>query len=225
MGFEMDRSLYGPVTIPASSQVGEHCVIGCPKEARLFKVQAGEEIGRGAPVIIGERCLLFHHVTVYEGVQLGDDCVVEDRVRVGYGSHIGAGSRLMYGAYVCDRVQIGVEARIAGFICDGTTIGERSTVMGQLVHEYTRPHEGWWQVDEPSPVIEHDVVIGYGATVVGGVRIGPYSYVAAGAVVTTDVPSGRVVVGINVQTPITDWTGRRLSDALRSWVVTSRSET
>jgi acetyltransferase-like isoleucine patch superfamily enzyme len=145
------------------------------------------------------------------GVQLGDDCVVEDQVHVGYDSRIGAGSRLMYGAYICDRVQIGAEARIAGFICDGTVVGERSTVMGQLLHEYTRPHEGWWDVDEPSPVIEHDVVVDYGATVVGGVHIGPFSYVAAGAIVTKDVPPRHVATGTNGQILIDNWTGRRLS--------------
>jgi len=49
-------------------------------------------------VTLGERCVLFQHVTFYEGVQLGADCVVEDRVRVGYDCRIGIGSRLMYGA-------------------------------------------------------------------------------------------------------------------------------
>lgn len=207
---EADRALYGPVHRPASTRVGEYCVLGCPKEARLQQVMQGEQPGPGSPVTLGERCLLFHHVTFYEGVELGDDCVVEDRVRVGYDCGIGAGSRLMYGAYVCDRVQIGAQARIAGFICDGVVIGDRSTVMGELVHAYTQPHRGWWEVDEPAPVIEDDVVVGYGAKIVGGVRIGAGSYVAAGATVTRDVPGKHVVIRHNLRTPLSEWCGRGL---------------
>src|SRR5437867_931598 len=76
-----------------------------------------------------ERCPLFNQVVAHEGVRIGDDCVVEDRVRIGYGSHIGPRTRLVYGAYICDRVTIGADARVAGFVYDGTTIGDRSTVM------------------------------------------------------------------------------------------------
>ncbi|WP_165060848.1 sugar O-acetyltransferase [Adlercreutzia sp. ZJ154] len=50
---------------------------------------------------------------------------------------------------------------------------------------------------EPAPIhIEDDVWIGSGAIVLPGVRIGRGSVVAAGAVVTKDVPSMAVVGGI-----------------------------
>lgn len=211
-------SLYAPVRIPASSLIGEHCVLGYPKEQRLRAglARAGST-PPGEQVVVGERCLIFNQVVVYEGVHLGDDCVVEDRVRIGYDSRIGPRCRLLYGAFLCDRVGVGADARVAGFVCDGTVIGERSTVMGELVHKYTRPHQGWWEVDEAAPVIEADTVVGFGARVVGGVRIGPRSYVAAGAVVTKDVPSGHVVTGINVATPVGNWPGRRLQDLIRHW--------
>ena len=163
-------------------------MLGCPKEAR---VQAYVECGSGEvgrPVDIGKKCMIFNHVIIYEGVQLGESCVVEDRVRIGYDSMIGAQSRLLYGAYVCDRVQVGVMCRVAGFVCDGTWIGARCSVMGQLVHEYTRPHQGWWSVDEAPPRIEDDSVVAFGAHVIGGVTVCPRSYVAAGATVTRDVP-------------------------------------
>lgn len=209
----------GPVSVAASAVVGDQCVLGSVKEARLRETDpSGQWLGEAAsPVVIGERCLVFHQVVLYEGVQLGDDCVVEDRVRIGYGSHIGNSTRLLYGAYICDRVTIGDQARVAGFVCDGATIGDRSTVMGQLVHEYTHPHQDWWQVDEAPPVIEDDVVVGYGSSVVGGVRIGPRSYVAAGAVVTRDVPPEHIVTGTNTLTPASAWPGRRLRELLDHW--------
>lgn len=219
------KSLYGPVRIAGSSVVGEYCVLGYPKEERLRngQSQAGSAAA-GKSVVIGERCLVFNHVVLYEGVQLGDECVVEDRVRVGYDSRVGAGSRLVYGAYVCDRVTIGARARIAGFLCDGVVVGDRSTVMGELVHEYSRPHLDWWEVDEVAPAVEADSVVGFGARVVGGVRIGPFAYVAAGAVVTKDVPPHHVVTGVNVQTPAERWSGRRLQELLASWTGSGAGE-
>ncbi|WP_344163590.1 acyltransferase [Nocardiopsis rhodophaea] len=203
--------------------IGEHCTLGCPKEARLRDYQSGGvPSAPGARVRIGNGCILMNQVILYEGVSLGDDCLVEDRVRIGYDTVVGARSRLVYGAYVCDRVTIGPESRVAGFVCDATFIGERCTVMGDLVHEYTRPHQGWWEVDEPAPTIVDDSVVGYGAHVIGGVTIGPRSYVAAGATVTRDVPPESVVVGVNNHTPVRDWPGERLSGLISQWTTARR---
>jgi acetyltransferase-like isoleucine patch superfamily enzyme len=220
------ESLYAPLDIDASSIVGQHCVFGYPKEERLRAEQRrpGSPLV-GKPVVVGPDCLVGNHVVVHEGVQVGSDCVIEDRVRVGYDSTIGERTRIVYGAYLCDRVTVGADATVAGFICDGTTIGDRSTVMGELVHEYTRPHEGWWEVDEEPPVIEADSVVGYGARVVGGVRIGPRSYVAAGAVVTKDVPPEHIVTGVNIHTPAAQWTGHRLQSLIRHWKSKSSART
>ncbi|GAA5110468.1 acyltransferase [Haloechinothrix salitolerans] len=211
-------ALYAAVYVDGSSVVGEHCTLGFPKEARVRAAQQQQETqSAGKPVVIGQQCLLANHVVLYEGVQVGRDCFLEDRVRVGYDSTIGDCSRIVYGAYVCDRVTIGVDARVAGFVCDGSVIADRCTVMGELVHEYTRPHRGWWEVDEDSPTVEPDSVVGYGSRVVGGVTIGPRSYVAAGAIVTKDVPPEHVVTGVNVHTPANQWAGGRLQDLIRYW--------
>ncbi|MGH8903510.1 MAG: acyltransferase [Egibacteraceae bacterium] len=205
--------------------MGEHCTLGYPKEARLRAEQERPgSAAPGEPVAIGERCIIFNLVVIYEGVRVGKGCVIEDRVRIGYDSRIGAGSRLVYGAYLCDRVTIGCDTRIAGFVCDGTVIGDRSTVMGQLVHEHSRPHEDWWLVDEAAPVIESDTVVGYGACVVGGIRIGPRSYVASGAVVTKDVPTEHIVTGINQHTPAAAWRGKRLQDLIAYWTATPQPD-
>jgi acetyltransferase-like isoleucine patch superfamily enzyme len=207
------RELFAQVITGADTVIGEHCTLGFPKEARIRERSATP----GEAVEIGERCLIFNQVVLYEGVRVGSDCVIEDRVRIGYNSQIGPGTRLAYGAFLCDRVVVGAEARVAGFICDGSIVGDRSTVMGELVHEYTQPHRDWWEVDEQPPVIEADTVVGYGARVIGGVRVGPRSYVAAGAVVTRDVPAEHVVTGINVHTPASRWPGRRLQGLIGHW--------
>lgn len=46
------------------------------------------------------------------------------------------------------------------------------------------------------PVIEDEVVIGAGAKILGGVRVGRGARIGANAVVVTDVPPGAVAVGV-----------------------------
>lgn len=212
------RALWGPVTMGPGTVIGEHCTIGYPKETRLrghaHDTSSSEP---GAPVLIGARCVIFNQVVIYEGVRIGDECVVEDRIRIGYDTRVGVRTRLAYGTYVCDRASIGVDARVAGFVCDAATIGDRATMMGDLVHEYTQPHRDWWETDEEAPVIEADTIVGFGARVVGGVHVGPRSYVTAGAVVTRDVLAEHVVTGVNRLTPAARWPGHRLQGLIRYW--------
>ena len=47
--------------------------------------------------------------------------------------------------------------------------------------------------------------------------LGPRSYVAAGAVVTTDVPPMHVVTGTNQRTHAAAWPGRGLQELLAHW--------
>lgn len=72
-------------------------------------------------------------------------------------------------------------------------------------------------VEEKPPFIEHNVVIGFNALVVGGIKIGHHSYVAAGAIVTKDVPPNSVVIGINKILPNKDWKGKELSKNFWIW--------
>lgn len=216
-------TLTAPVTIADTATIGHQCVLGYPKEARLREWQTSPHpTAPGEPVTIGHNCLVFNQVVLYEGVAIADRTIIDDRVRIGYDSTIGPDTRIAYGAYLCDRISIGAHARIAGFVCDGSIIGDRCTVMGDLVHEYSQPHLDWWEVDEPAPIIHHDSVVGYGAVIVGGTQVGPRSYVAAGAVVTRDVPAEHVVTGSNVHTPIQSWPGRRLQSLINHWTSTPR---
>ena len=55
-----------------------------------------------------------------------------------------------------------------------------------------------WGVSKPI-VIEDDVWIGTNATVLAGVRIGSHSVIAAGAVVTHDIPPHSLAAGVPAQ--------------------------
>ena len=95
-------------------------------------------------------------------------------------------------------------------------IGDGATVMGQLVHEYTQPHVPWG-IDEPAPRIEPRAVVAFGAVVVGGIVVGENSYIAAGAIVTKDVPSHTVVIGTNCIIPANEWKGKKIAAEFWTW--------
>lgn len=85
----------------------------------------------------------------------------------------------------------------------GLTIGDHSMIGGGVLicgvnHGYTiRGVPMRQQPVEVAPiVIGQDVWIGMGAIILPGVTLGEGSIVGAGAVVTSDVPSGAVVSGV-----------------------------
>ena len=71
--------------------------------------------------------------------------------------------------------------------------------IGKNEHGFDNPESTIWEgrrgFDTPTE-IGSDVWIGYGATILGGVRIGDGAVIAAGSVVTKDVPP-RCIVGGN----------------------------
>lgn len=193
--------------------------IGVPKEARVFALYSS---GKGFPTLdelnhhckpvqLGTRVFIGDNCTIYEGAEVGDDCVLEDQSRIGFDTKIGPRGRVMYAAYICDRVQIGEDCRIAGFVCDAAIIEDGCTVMGQLSHKYTASDMQWGAVDEPSPRIEKGSIIGLGAQIVGGIVVGAGSFVAAGSVLTKSIPPNSVVKGINEIIKSDDWPGEELS--------------
>ncbi len=194
--------------------------IGIPKEARVFEMYSAkngfptkEELGGLAiPVTMGHQVYVGDNATIYEGSKIGDKCILEDQTRIGFNVKIGENTRIMYSAYICDRVTIGRNCRIAGFICDAAVIEDDCTVMGQLSHKYTISDSAWGDVDEPSPLVQRGSIIGIGAQIVGGIKIGSGTFVCSGAVLTKSTPPNSVVSGFNQIRSIADWSGQDLRE-------------
>ena len=128
----------------------------------------GDGFQTGHNVMIREACQIGKHVMI------GTGTVVDGTVKLGDFIKIESNCYIPTHVEIGDRVFIGPNAVLTN---DRLPLRQRDT--------YTP--EG--------PIIEDDVTIGGGVVLCPGVRIGKGSFIAAGAVVTKDVPAGSLVKG------------------------------
>ena len=129
------------------------------------------------------------------GCEIGDNTRIGTFVEIQTGASIGANCKIQSHTFVCEGVVIEDEV----FIGHGVTfINDRwpraTNAQGTL---QTRAD---WEL--LGTVVEKGASIGSGATLLGGLRIGSGALVGAGAVVTRDVPSAAVVVGVPAQVAV-----------------------
>lgn len=127
------------------------------------------------------------------GAILGDQCQVRERAVVGPGSVVGRGSCVDFDA----RVGAGVLIQTGVYVTAGSVV-EDDVFLGpgvQMANDHTmgRHPRG---VVLAGPVLRRACRIGAGAVLLPGVEIGPEAFVAAGAVVTSDVGAREVVMGV-----------------------------
>ncbi len=83
---------------------------------------------------------------------------------------------------------------IASKICEGTVIFQNVTVGSNM--KYNKVTNEWDNIG--NPIICKGVVIADGAKILGPVIIGENSLIAAGAVITRNVPSNSIAYGVNL---------------------------
>jgi acetyltransferase-like isoleucine patch superfamily enzyme len=160
------------------------------------RLRFGRQVEIGRYVTIGDGAIL-------SGLGLGGLCI-------GSRANVGAYSRLVVGTdvarpgsyiHIGDGCGIGEYSSVGG--SGGVSIG-RNTIIGQYFsahpenHNFadlTRPIREQGTTRKPIDVQE-GCWLGARVTVLGGVTIGRGSVVAAGAVVTRDVPAYSIVAGI-----------------------------
>lgn len=111
---------------------------------------------------------------IRDKVAIGDNAIIMMGAAINIGASIGAGTMIDMNVVVGGRAKIGAMCHI----------GAGSVIAGVIEPPSAQP-----------VVIEDDVLVGANAVVLEGVRIGKGSVVAAGAVVTVDVPENSVVAG------------------------------
>lgn len=152
-------------------------------------------------VTIGKGSKIWHFSHVLGGVTIGENCVLGQNVVAGPNVTIGDRCKIQNNVSLYDGVRL----------ADGVFCGP-SCVFTNVVTpraEYERKSEF---LETP---VGRGATIGANATIVCGNRIGAYALVAAGAVVTSDVPAHALVMGVPArQTGWVSHAGRKLGPDL-----------
>jgi acetyltransferase-like isoleucine patch superfamily enzyme len=145
---------------------------------------------------------------IADNVQLGPDVLIWHPELVNlYGCRIGAETRIGAFVEIQKGVIVGRRCKISShtFICEGVSIADEVFVGHGVMFindRYPRATtlEGRLQDETDWTAVgirvERRASIGSNASILAGVTIGAEAMVAAGAVVTRDVPPGAIVAGV-----------------------------
>lgn len=165
-----------------------------PRSGASSRRKASQEL---PPLEIGSDCVIGANAILYRGTRIGNQVLIGDlasvreRNVVGNRSIVGRLVMVEPNTKIGDHVIIQTGTHITGdaVIEDDVYMGDEVSTtndnkMGRGVREYKGPH------------IKKRARIGSNATLLPNVVVGEDSIVAAGSVVTRDVPDRKVVMGV-----------------------------
>jgi len=139
--------------------------------------------------VLGDGTKIWHLAQVREQATLGENCIVGRGAYVGTGVQIGDNTKIQNYALVYEPAKLG----------KGVFIGPAVVLTNDTYPRSVSPDGSLKSAHDWTPVgvtIEDGASIGARAVCVAPVTIGRWSTVAAGAVVTKDVPPFALVAGV-----------------------------
>ena len=152
----------------------------------------------------GEAKPFFAHETavVDEGAEIGAGTKVWHFSHVSAGSAIGEGCSLGQNVFVAPRVTVGRGVKIQNNVSlyEGVVLEDFVFCGPSMVFTNVRtPRSAFPRntaADYATTLVKRGASIGANATIVCGTTVGEWSFVAAGAVVTRDVPAYALMAGV-----------------------------
>ena len=141
---------------------------------------------------------IHQSATIDSGAEIGDGSIVWVNVQIREGAKIGKNCVLSKDVYVDCNVKIGNECKIQNSVSiyDGVTI-ESQVFVGPNASftndKVPRAFNTDWKITKT--LVQQGASLGANCTIICGIIIGEYSMIAAGSVVTKDVPSYTLVAG------------------------------
>lgn len=169
-------------------KVGAYVIIGVPTNST-------EEI-KGT--CIGDSANIRSHTVIYTGNEIGDlfqtghQVMIRECNQIGNRVSIGTGSVVEHHVVIGDDVRVHSNAFIPEYtvIESGAWIGPNVVITNALY-----PLSKDVKLNLKGALIKKGAKIGANATLLPGVTLGENCLVGAGAVVTKDVPAGKIVAG------------------------------
>jgi acetyltransferase-like isoleucine patch superfamily enzyme len=178
------------VTIGAGAILGKAPALA-PTSSTAAPIDAPLVIEAGARV--GAHAILFAGAFLGAQSLVGDQAFVRERTRIGARSIVGQGSTVDNDTVVGERVRIQSRVYLTAYMSieDDVFIGPGAVTTNDDAMGRLTPGAAL-----NGPILRRACRIGGGSTLVPGVEIGEEAFVAAGAVVTADVPPRAVVMGV-----------------------------
>jgi acetyltransferase-like isoleucine patch superfamily enzyme len=178
---------YGINVIGEGAQLFEPVTIGFPSRENIGKTGfLGSTIGHHA--VLRSGTIIYCDVIIGDNFQSGHNTLIREKTRIGDRTAIGT-------ATVIDgntRIGNDVSLQSMVYIPKDTTIGDHVFIGPNAVLTNDRyPPSGCLK----GPVIKNGAAIGANTTILPGVCIGQGAFVAAGSIVTRDVPDHMMAIG------------------------------
>jgi len=187
--------VYDGVVIGDNCTIGDGAVLGrAPKLAKRSTAPRRplDPLVLEEGVVVGAQAIIFAGARVGAGSIVGDQAFVRERATIGRDSVVGRASGVDNDVRIGDHVRIQSQGYVTAYsvIEDDVFFGPcamttNDDTMGR--HPKGAPLRG--------ATLRRACRIGGGAVLVPGVEVGEEAFVAAGAVVTADVPARKVVMG------------------------------
>ena len=138
---------------------------------------------------VGEGTNVWAYAHLMSGAVVGENCNIGDHTFVEGGASIGNGCTIKNGCLIWEGVSIGDGVFLGPGVIFTNDQFPRSPRLDAAKNRYESK-------DWLSPTtVEQGCSIGAGAVICPGVKLGAYSMIGAGSVVTRDVPPHALVIG------------------------------
>jgi acetyltransferase-like isoleucine patch superfamily enzyme len=178
---------YGTNVIGEGAQVFEPVTIGFPSRENIGKIgYPGSTIGHHA--VLRSGTIIYCDVIIGDNFQSGHYTLIREKTRIGDRTAIGTST------VIDGNTSIGNDVSLQSmvYIPTNTTIGDHVFIGPNAVLTNDRyPPSGCLE----GPVIKADAAVGANATILPGICIGEGAFVAAGSIVTCDVPDYMMAIG------------------------------
>ena len=134
-------------------------------------------------VEIGEGTKIWHFCHIQSGAKIGEKCSFGQNVNVSNNVVIGNGVKVQNNVSIYEGVELG------DFVFCGPSCVFTNDFTPRA--KYPKGHAGYKKT-----IVEEGASIGANATIVCGHRIGKWALIGAGAVVTSNVPSHALMLGV-----------------------------